>query len=48
MLTLHIVSKMEIVNLLLGNNNCMCVEMDCGGALNIAISKPDPSQLDLI
>ena len=42
---------METVNLLwllLGSNNCMCVEMDCQGALNVAISNPDLNQVDII
>ena len=36
------------MNLLLGNNDCTCVEMDCQGALNVAISNPDPNEVDII
>ena len=44
----HAVSRTETVNLLLGNNDCTCVEMDCQGALNVAISNPDPNQVDIL
>ena len=36
------------MNLLLGNNDCTCIEMDCQGALNVAISNPDPNEVDII
>ena len=41
-------TETETINLLLGNNNCTCVEMDCQGGLNVAISNPDPNQLDIV
>ena len=47
-LPIHAVSRTETVNLLLGNNDCTCVEMDCQGALNVTISNPDPNEVDII
>ena len=44
----HIVNETETINVLLGNNNCTCVEMECQGGLNIAISNPDQGQLDTV
>ena len=41
-------TETETINLLLGNNNCTCIEIECQGALNIAISNPDPSQADIL
>ena len=45
---MHAVTETEIINLLLGNNDCTCVKIDCQGALNIAISNPDPDQSDAL
>ena len=42
------VTEVETVNVLLGNNNCTCVDIGCYGGLNVAISNPDPNQLDLV
>lgn len=44
----HIVTKTETINLLLASNDCVdtCVEMDCRGGLNVAISTPDPNRSD--
>lgn len=42
------VNETETINVLLGNNNCTCVEIECQGGLNIAISNPDPRQLDIV
>ena len=40
-------TETETINLILGNNNCTCIAMECQGALNVAISKPD-SQTDIL
>ena len=43
------VTETEKITVLLGSNNCTsCVEIDCHGGLNVAISNPDPSQLDIL
>ena len=42
------VTEIETINLLMGHNNCTCIEMDCQGALNVAISNSDPNQLDIV
>ena len=44
----YAVTETETINLLLGNNNCTCVEMECQRALNVAISNSDPNQMDII
>lgn len=45
---MHAVNKTERLNLLLGNNNCTCVNIDCHGSLNVAVSNPDSSQADIL
>ena len=43
------VSETDEINLLSGNNSCSsCIEIECHGGLNVAISSPDPSQLDIV
>lgn len=34
-------TETETINLLLGNNNCSCVNIQCLGGLGIVISNPD-------
>lgn len=42
------VSGTEIINLLLGNNNCTCIELERIGGLNFAFPVSDPSEVDLM
>lgn len=42
------VSETETINLLLGNNNCTCIEMERLGGLNFALSVSDPNQVDIL
>ena len=48
LLMLHAVTETETINLLLGNNNCTCVNIECQGALYIVISNNDPNQEDIL
>ena len=41
-------SETETINLLLGNNNCTCFEMEGIGGLNFALSVSDPNQVDIM
>lgn len=42
------VTETEIVNLLLGNNNCTCVNVERRGGLSFALSNPDPDKMDIV
>lgn len=39
-------TETETINLLLGNNNCTCVELESIGGLNFALSVSDPNRVD--
>ena len=42
------VNETEIVYLVLGDNNCTCVQIECQGSLNVAISNPASSTPDIL
>ena len=45
---LYVVTETEVINLLLGNNNCTCVDVERPGGLSFVISNPDPDELDIV
>ena len=42
------VTETETINLLLGNNNCTCVDVERRGGLSFALSNPDPDEVDIV
>ena len=42
-----LVTETETVKLLLGNNNCTCVNIERRGGLGFALSNPDPDDVDI-
>ena len=50
MYTIHhlAVTKTEIISLVLGDNKCTCIEIECQGSLNVAISNPANSAPDIL
>ena len=45
---LSAVTATETVNILLGNNNCTCVDVEHRGGLSFAISNPDTDLADIV
>ena len=42
------VTETEIISLILGDNNCTCIEIECQRSLNVAISNPVSSVPDVL
>ena len=40
-------TQTSILDILAGNNNCTCVNVECQGALHVAISSPSTSPVDV-